>query len=838
MKRGFLCSLIATVLFTGSGWAIDVIGNVSGVWNAAGSPYRVLGHVSVPEGQVLQIEPGVRIEFIGHYKLNVFGTLLALGTEADSILFTRAEPTEESKWWGIRFSWANPSSRLEYCIIEYGKANGGDLENIGGGAFCYASAPLFRHCTIRNNWAQHGGGVACDNGYDGTTPRFEYCVITGNTAQYGGGINCWHTSAVFTHCTISDNLGSINGGALRIGQSTARFINTIFSFTQNGTGVTFAAGSPYGQFDHCDFFGNGSGNFAGAVPNGLGLISGTNANGDPCDQNFNILLDPMFVNHESGDFRLTEHSPCINAGNPTLPHDPDGSVSDIGAYSFPFHQPPDHHFAAVPPTGLPYAIVVDSAIIDGVPLHAGDEIAVFDGNLCVGVSPVIEWPVSLTAWQGDPGHGLAGFTVGHPMLFRVWLRDNDVDLPAAADIILGDGNFGTGVYSRINLSGSATAIIGIPLRANYANMVSLNVRPAEPTADHIFGNLGSLIAGYEDNGHVFIPPDLNTIGELRITAGFRLYCSDPETLVVAGLPMNPMTEYVLHAGLWNWIGYPLAVSAPVHTALAAITEHLLVIQNDDGEAWIPRESVNTLGVLEPGRGYMVLVDQDVVFRYDLSETCSFGTGWGNTMTSPTTVIPTGLPYISIVQMTDELSRLAPRHIELYDGDCCVGDAIITDPTDKYPIAAWQGIADLGLSGYTPGHSIKIVVRDASGMEIPSTGISAAQTFGSGGYATLLIDAATGDVAIANKFTVSEGYPNPFNPQVTIPFVMPETGALQIRIFNTLGQTIFESREIYPAGANRFVFDVNSASSHPVSGLYFVRFEFAGKTETRKVMLLR
>ena len=46
-------------------------GPVSGIWIASGSPYFILGEISIPSGKSLIIEPGVRIEFQGHYKLNV-----------------------------------------------------------------------------------------------------------------------------------------------------------------------------------------------------------------------------------------------------------------------------------------------------------------------------------------------------------------------------------------------------------------------------------------------------------------------------------------------------------------------------------------------------------------------------------------------------------------------------------------------------------------------------------------------------------------------------------------------------------------------------------------------
>ena len=47
-----------------------------------------------------------------------------------------------------------------------------------------------------------------------------------------------------------------------------------------------------------------------------------------------IDLDPLFVDPDNGDFTLQPSSPCIDSGDPDFPLDPDGSVSDMGAYSY------------------------------------------------------------------------------------------------------------------------------------------------------------------------------------------------------------------------------------------------------------------------------------------------------------------------------------------------------------------------------------------------------------------------------------------------------------------------------------------------------------------------
>lgn len=47
-----------------------------------------------------------------------------------------------------------------------------------------------------------------------------------------------------------------------------------------------------------------------------------------------ITASPLFIDQINNDFHLRPYSPCIDAGNPASPRDPDGSLIDLGYYPF------------------------------------------------------------------------------------------------------------------------------------------------------------------------------------------------------------------------------------------------------------------------------------------------------------------------------------------------------------------------------------------------------------------------------------------------------------------------------------------------------------------------
>jgi len=284
--------LAAWAVLSAAAGATDIPpGPVSGHWTAAGSPYLVQGEITIPIGQSLILDPGVQVVFQGHYKFLIRGFLEAVGNAADSIIFTAADPG--SGWWGLRFLNAPDSSRLEYCILERGRAVGvyPDSNGYGGGLFCYRSNPVIRHCTFRQNYCEWYGAAACfwqqsnptveaclfsDNRSDddggalfcgsGSNPLIRDCTFANNWAlAWGGGICSFWSDPIIANCTFHDNWAD-DGGALFYYETGGILERcTIYGNAANMAGGIFNHVGSSTLITHCTLYGNDASSNGGGI---------------------------------------------------------------------------------------------------------------------------------------------------------------------------------------------------------------------------------------------------------------------------------------------------------------------------------------------------------------------------------------------------------------------------------------------------------------------------------------------------------------------------------------------------------------------------------------------
>ena len=239
-------------------------GDVDGTWDIAGSPYYILGEITIPEYNTLTINSGVNVIFMGHYKFIIEGAILASGEEEEMITFTVDDTTGFSNpatnaggWHGLRFAGLRGNrtpSELTYCHIEYGKAVSENVsDTYGGGIFIQQNTNLtLSHSILYSNFASNsGGGIAIE--YLWGSVNITDNLISHNSATAGAGIYSYESTIDYENNIFNQNTASetdgMGGGILLVEgyYSPSSFDGDQFirNYSEQGGGIFVSGGSPY-----------------------------------------------------------------------------------------------------------------------------------------------------------------------------------------------------------------------------------------------------------------------------------------------------------------------------------------------------------------------------------------------------------------------------------------------------------------------------------------------------------------------------------------------------------------------------------------------------------------
>jgi hypothetical protein len=222
---------------------------------------------------------------------------------------------------------------------------GGGIATSGGGIHVTSGDVEIDHNLVTDNRAAiRGAGIFVDRASaPPIAPWIHHNVVWANfdsnpadSTDPHGILYSGQAHGVLEHNVIgrSDGNGALTTmGATPSIRHNIFFDNGVPGPPPRGRGICILAGTPPVVFHNLFFM-----NEIAAIlwPAGGGNMSGGFANGvSPTDQIYgNLDGNPLFVDADGGDLHLQSQSPAIDAGDPTLPFDPDGTIADLGPFYF------------------------------------------------------------------------------------------------------------------------------------------------------------------------------------------------------------------------------------------------------------------------------------------------------------------------------------------------------------------------------------------------------------------------------------------------------------------------------------------------------------------------
>lgn len=354
----------------------------------AESPYTANGDIIVEKGAVLQAEPGARLQVSPTRNIIVYGKIDMQGTAAKPVTI---QATSGAEYWGnIIFQENSRASTLSHVIIDHGQDYNKTVNYFTAKINSYGTDLALDNVEFMRCYRGvlvEGGNLTMTNCrflidnhselvrvYRGTA-RIENCtfnktktiasgpaadVIDLDSVSNGIVRNCFLMGADddgidmdgSQNIVLENNviLNCKDKGISIAKQSQAQLKNNTIAHclsgivAQNGSIVTIDKLTVYDTFQGCSAYHNSTVSvsnsiFSQSTSSSLYIENGSSlqvryslSDTDTIDGIGNIKGNPLFINPNQNDFHLQTSSPCVDAGDPASPSDPDGSRADMGAF--------------------------------------------------------------------------------------------------------------------------------------------------------------------------------------------------------------------------------------------------------------------------------------------------------------------------------------------------------------------------------------------------------------------------------------------------------------------------------------------------------------------------
>ena len=425
-------------------------------------------------------------------------------------------------------------------------------------------------------------------------------------------------------------------------------------------------------------------------------------------------------------------------------------------------QPPSPHFQVVY-VGNPYLamnIYLTAVTIDGAELGVGDEIGIFDGNICVGAKtltgPIGQYLAMVAATDDPTTPEKDGFTPGNPISYRLWDYSTQSEITNINTVYtMGEAIFSSQGAAVLELHGSSSA----PTIQIIAPVADLEV--AEDASDFQLADLDNVFSQ---------PPQGKTV----------TFSAASDTNAI-GIRLNESNQVTVSlAKNWNGVG---------HIYLRATMDALTITDTVQLTVTPVNDPPTAFELVSPENGWSG-ESSTCIFRWSMSS---------DPDREDTLAYDFSLSRDSSFAILDTMIN-------------AVADTSITLDTLVSGEYYWKVCA----------HSNRDTVW-ASGSNINPWSFT---------IVTVSINQLK---PVLTEYRLYNNYPNPFNPTTTLRYELPKDSRVTLSVFDINGREIARLvNETQPAGCYSLIWHAGEIGS----GIYFYRIQAGEFHQVKKMVLMK
>ena len=302
---------------------------------------------------------------------------------------------------------------------------------------------------------------------------------------------------------------------------------------------------------------------------------------------------------------------------------------------------------------------------------------------------------------------------------------------------------------------------------------------------------------------VFPSLGINTIGNWNSQEGYKVKAYNNTVLSIGCELLDPATPFPLPVD-WYIIPFPRTAAMDIDIALGNIAANIVLVKDISGNAYMPGLGINTIGTMEPGKGYYIKMSNPDVLVYPDNTRMGAGSSFTpqkkpvhfkldkNTGHNATIIIP--MDRVNNLETGDEIAVYSQNGMlagaAVYEGRNMAITVWGDDPETEDRVEGFTKLEKFAFKIWRDGKESEVTFEFEQGDNYYlNNGIS---TVGK-----IIRNQENTD----NRQSGAKLFPNPVNGTLNIEFSLLSNSRVNLRIYDSRGSEILNLNKFYNAGSH-------------------------------------